>query len=530
MATISNVQPWSQSTTDNAKKKGLGSNLSIGSSGLVQSASTKPITKAAERMPTTSTAKTSGLVPSGMGAYKGVQIRPGTDEEIQQQIRDIDNPVSQIKDIPAPNTGLFKDVKQSISPQVVDKPATFSSLVGGLADAAKPSANQQSLNQSLVGASRPTSTQTGLVGDLRSTARGNFDIGEEAQRISNQYAPEIARIGGLGAAAQAGYGSSGTNVVGAGNAAIASQSASQRMQALAAGQDAALKGTAQQLTAQGQAANAFDSALGGANTQQLQQLSGLGTALGSANTQQAQAISGLGTAAGLAAPSGTYPFVFDPLTQGFTNAGGGGVLTPQQAAQDVISGKTTYDQAKQALGYLGGTGEAQLQSAVTSLGGNPLTLQAQGATQQGIIGDQTAQVAAYTSAHQQAMNLQTQLADLITTFGINPSDVNVVNAGLQKIAKNTSSAEYKILENYLVDVASRYAQILTPSGGSQTDTTRATASSMLDGIAGGNSIIAVMNALDQQAKAVIQGVPTTGSSSPFTSSPQQGGSGGLYDF
>lgn len=436
---------------------------------------------------------TSGLVSTGNGTYKGTQIKPGTDAEIQAQIKAIDTPVSPIKDIPAPNRGLFTNVKDSVSPAVTAP--TFGGLVSDLR-----------------GASAPSSAQAGYVKKIEDVGRLNERLGTKAEDLSKKYGEEIARVGQLGAGAVAGNLSTGTNVVGSGNAAIASQSASQRMSALAQGANTELSGIEKQLAANAAERQALEASLGGSQFQQ--------------STQ----IGGLGTAAGLASPSGNYPFVFDPLTGGFTNAGGGGVLTPQQAAQDVMSGKTTYDQAKQALGYLGGTGEAQLQSAVTALGGNPLTLQAQGATQQQVVGDQAAQVAAYTSAHQQAMNLQNQLADLITTFGLNPSNVNVVNAGLQKIAQNTSSAEYKILSNYLVDVASRYAQILTPSGGSQTDTTRATASSMLDGIAGGNSIIAVMNALDEQAKAVIAGVPTTGSPSPFSGGQPQGGSGGLYDF
>lgn len=114
----------------------------------------------------------------------------------------------------------------------------------------------------------------------------------------------------------------------------------------------------------------------------------------------------------------------------------------------------------------------------------------------------------YKSAHQQAQNLQSQLTDLISTFGLNPADLNIANAGIQKIAQNTSDARYKILENYLADVASRYAQILTPAGGAATDTTRAVATSMLDSIASGKSIIDVMNALDQQAAAVVSGVNT----------------------
>ncbi len=141
-------------------------------------------------------------------------------------------------------------------------------------------------------------------------------------------------------------------------------------------------------------------------------------------------------------------------------------------------------------------------------------LEAQKAT----AGQQYQQTEQYKSAHQQAMNLQSQLGDLITTFGLNPSDINLANAGIQKIAANVSDPKYKILSNYLADVASRYSQILTPAGGSSTDTTRAVAAGMLDGIASGRSIIEVMNALDQQAQAVIAGVTTSNTGTPSGSS------------
>lgn len=150
---------------------------------------------------------------------------------------------------------------------------------------------------------------------------------------------------------------------------------------------------------------------------------------------------------------------------------------------------------------------------------------------------QGAQVEQYKSALQQAQNLQTQLGDLITTFGLNPNDLNVANAAIQKIAQNTSDPRYQILSNYINDVATRYSQILTPPGGSATDTTRAIATGMLSATAKGQSIIDVMKSLDQQAQAVISGTPTA-SGSPTNSNTQNSGSfsegqttnAGGYDF
>ncbi len=438
-----------------------------------------PATQTPPVAPKTATVGGSG----GMGAYKGVNINPGTQEQIQAQMSAIDNPAgvktggveTKTKIAPQPKpkkSGLFKDVPSSL---------TYPGLVGGI-----------------VGAARPSATQTGLVSDLSKTAKGNAAIAENARKISEQYGQQIAKTGALGAGAVAGNLSTGTNLVGSGNAAIASQSASQRMSALSAAQQAALAGTGQQLTAQQQQAGA------------------LGAALGGANTQQAQQLSGLGSAAGYAQPSQNFPFVFNPLTGGYTTPGvagqgaaaGGLTYNPtadaQTFAQQVINHQIPYADAVRALGYAGATAEGLLQQAITQGGGNLTQLQAQ----TGIQGTQEQQVAAYESALQQGQNLQSQLSDLISTFGLNPNDLNAANVAIQAIAKNTSDARYALLKNYITDVANTYAQVLTPPGGSPTDYTTSIAQSMLDGTASGHAIQEVMRALDQAAQAKIAGVRT----------------------
>lgn len=204
---------------------------------------------------------------------------------------------------------------------------------------------------------------------------------------------------------------------------------------------------------------------------------------------------------------------FNPLTGTFD---GGGNLDPQtqatSLAQKVISRQMTYDQAAQSLGYAGSVGSNFLNNAITSAGENPLQLQASGSATQGVIGTQTATQAGYQSALQQGQNLQSQLKDLITTFGLNPADLNKANQGLQTIARNVSDPHYKQLENYVNDIANTYAQVLTPPGGSATDTSRGIASSMLDATAKGTSLIDTMKSLDNAAQAKIAGVSTTGGS------------------
>lgn len=223
-------------------------------------------------------------------------------------------------------------------------------------------------------ASNPSNNQTGILQSIKDTASGFAPIGAEAKRISDMYAAEIARVGGLGAGAVAGALSTGTDVVGSGNAAIASQSASSRMSALSAAQQAALEGTGQQLTAQTGQAGAFGTALGGANTQQAQQLSGLGSAAGFAQPQLAGIDSQM---------------YYNPLQAGQQQGGGSGA-SQQQAfnyAQEVASGRRSYDDAVQAMGLYGPVGKQVLDSVIRQQNPDFNFAQAQSlANQQGEIG------------------------------------------------------------------------------------------------------------------------------------------------
>lgn len=483
------------------------------------------------------------------GAYKGIAINPGTDKDIAGQIAKINS--SQSSPVATPTTPVSSG-NSAPAPKVkgLVQPKSFATRVEDVADAAKPNSTQRNLVGALTDVSRPTSTQTGLIKDLRNTAQGNFAIGKKAGEISDMYGGQIARVGGLGAAAQAGYNSSGTNIVGAGNAAIASQSASQRMTALAAGQQAALQGTAQQLTGQSQAASTQNAGLVGANTQQANQISGTGTALNAANAQQTNTITGLSNAAGYAQPiqagmgmsvinpqtgvpitgvPTNIPYgqaIFNPAT-GQIIGGGGANLDPQTTANDlaqkVINKQMTYDQAVSSLSYAGGAGQQFLNNALRTLDPNfniPLTtasisgqsagVQAVNAAPGTTQADQYSQIAAYKSSMQQGQQLASQLDDLIKSFNLNPSNLNVANAAIQKIAANTSDPKYQILSNYLSDVASRYSQVLTPPGGNATDMTRSIAASMINATASGKSIRDVLNSLDQQAQAVINAVPASG--------------------
>lgn len=145
---------------------------------------------------------------------------------------------------------------------------------------------------------------------------------------------------------------------------------------------------------------------------------------------------------------------------------------------------------------------------------------------------QVGTIAAMQSAYQQGHNLQSQLIDLITTTGVNGTDVNAMNAAAQKIAANVSDPNYKALSNYVTDLVATYSNILTP--GANTDAAKAAAASLLDPTAGGASIITTLRYLDAQAQAKIAGTAVdpkviswlTNGGSRTTSGTSSAGSGG----
>lgn len=262
--------------------------------------------------------------------------------------------------------------------------------------------------------------------------------------------------------------------------------------------------------------------------QYLQQQSALSSELqgesalaGIGNQTQATQLSALSSAGGLSQPQNIFGTLTDPTT--------GLPVNPQQAgqiqgtvtnlAQAVTSGRMSYQDALSQLGSYGPNVQNTLLQTIQQSNPNFNVNQNIGSSsaQQNIVGTQSQQIATFQSALQQGKNLQAQLADLIGTFGLNPNDINAANSGLQAIARNTSSPQYKILQNYINDIANTYAQVLTPTGGSQTDTTRSIATSMLDATASGQSILAVMQSLDQAAQAKIAGVSTTNTQSNATS-------------
>lgn len=123
------------------------------------------------------------------------------------------------------------------------------------------------------------------------------------------------------------------------------------------------------------------------------------------------------------------------------------------------------------------------------------------------IQSQTQQVDEYSAAKSEVNNIVSgSLNPLLSQYNINPSNLNQVNSWIQSLAGQTSTPQYQQLSNIMTDLAARYAQILTPAGGSQTDTSRAIATGLLNPSAQGSTFSQVIAGLDAQASQVISGL------------------------
>lgn len=327
----------------------------------------------------------------------------------------------------------------------------------------------------IAGTSRPSDTQTGLVKGIRDTAYNNRVIAEQARQAAERYGQEIAEVGRIGANSAAGHATTGSLGVGGGNAAIASQTASARMQALADAGNLALSGADRQLAAQSQQADALTSALGGANTQQ--QLT----------------LGGLGTAAGLAPEALRYDAF----------GGGIGTLTPQNAinnaVQQLASGTSglgytaLYDQISSAYGPVIAN---QLLPAIQRVnpGFNPVTSDAQAAAQQSNVQTQgtaatdiaragleqtTRDYVAMTGAAQFAGSQSGAVENILNRTGLNNVSSTDYNRALNTLSSRFSSEDFASLSTALREAQLAYSNLLS-TGGSTPTTNDASALATLD--------------------------------------------------
>lgn len=376
----------------------------------------------------------------------------------------------------------------------------------------------------LLGRSNPQAEQERTRKEMERISAGNKAIADEAKRTSDMYGKEIARVGGLGAGAVAGNLSTGTNVVGSGNAAIASQSASTRMDALAKAQQAALEGTAQQLTGQEQAAQAFRPSLDATLTQQQQGITGLSNAANYAQptqvpysnqfidpiTGQSAGGAGLGGYSGFKSMeqafdiAGQYPdagFQYDPN------------LTPQQNLQNMQmaqQGSPTYQKNTYGVPGQGSFADATVQQTAQK-------------------GYQDAYQAYQDIAKQKtyADNISSQLSGVMSQYGIGENDVRKVNEIQNFLGRQFGEEGQIAFQTALTEAQRAYSTLLTIGGG--TVPTEATAAS--NAILNPNSTIAQINAAIKQLKAAgderlrTQGTQADTYYQQLQAGSQQGGGG-----
>jgi hypothetical protein len=384
-------------------------------------------------------------------------ISPSTPQNVQTSGPATNSTNSQLDSIRNQALGiqdLLNQKKASESAQTTNTNNTNETTFKGILD-------------TLLGKSNPTREQERARKEMERIAAGNKEIGDNAARMSKEYSDEIARVGGLKAGAVAGNLSTGTNVVGSGNAAIASQSASARMQSLAEAQASALKGTEQQLTAQEQQANAFNPSLQASLTQQQQGIQGVSTAGNLAqpiqvpySNQFLNPISGQSAGgAGLGGYSG-----FKSMEQTFDIAGQypdagfqyNPSLSPEQNLQNMQmaqQGSPTYQKgtfgAAGANSYIGGQ---QLGAAGTLTG-------------------QVAQLQTMGAAADSNFNL---MLDILKRGKINDMNQPVLNQLQQGLSRGlTSNQDVVAFRSGLQTVRSQYAAIL--GQGTPTDATQAMA-------------------------------------------------------
>ena len=434
-----------------------------------------------------------------------------------------------------PDSNLYPPAPPSESgPGGIQEPG-----VRGVLGAPNPSQLSQ-FTSGLMEAGTPNQTQQDYLRKLEEQSRRGEEIARQSAAVGKKYGDEISRVGKLGAGAVAGAKSTGTEVVGRGNAQLASESASNRISALSAAQAAELQGIGQQLT--------------GAE----QGITGLTSALQGANTQQQLGISALGTGGNLAMPSPAQygQTVFDPLTGQYTGAGGSmdPAMMAQTLSQQVMDGTITYDQAIASLGYApGGVGQNFLNQAITQAGGNPLQLQAQSAGQQANIATQTTagtEIArqGLAGATQQYIDMTTAaefagqqsfaVSDILARTGLNNVSSTDYNRALREVQQRFSDVDRTALNTALQEAQIAYTNLLSTGGGTPSGREAAAINTLnVDNSAAAiNASIqelenAVARRLQAQYNALIQYNQNLGTGATTGGGgATQGGGGGTWDW
>ncbi len=249
---------------------------------------------------------------------------------------------------------------------------------------------------------------------------------------------------------------------------------------------------------------------------------------------QTSGIAGTQNAANAIAPSGNFPFVFNPATGGFTTPGSGANGNPQTTgspslsynpaqdsqtlAQAVMKHQISYNDAVTALSY-GSNGSAapgQLSSAILAAGGNPTNLQAQAAATVSNIGttataSTNAANAGYADAIKERANADASYGaltgisnQLTSTLGkwTNSGTLTDYNKAINTIASHLSSGDYQSFLVALGNTQASYQAILGSAGVTPTKADN-DALNALNPNSSAQTIVSALNQLSKDAHALV---------------------------
>lgn len=354
-----------------------------------------------------------------------------------------------------------------------------------------------------------TQTPTGLVGGLIGTAQGNIPIGQTAQQIGQNYGQQIANVGNLGAGMVAGDLSTGTNAIGEGNAAIASNAASSRINALGTAEQAALAGTGQQLTAQNQAQTGLGTAAGLIPSPLL--YGAFGSGLGS-NLDPQTALNNAAQQLATGGGSVGYTTLYNQLSSAYGAAVANQLLPTIQASNPSFNVAASDAQATatgsnvQALGTAGTSGEAAVLQSIPAL----------------------------TSANTAAQGI----ANTISSFIAQNPQLNVSSAALGNAAqqwlqgKQLADPTYQTFFNDLSEYTNTLAPILGV-GGDPTNLKTQIAQGFINAQASGQSINQVIKNIGDLATQKVQNLASGAAGGGVVASGTQNGNttgSSLYSF
>jgi hypothetical protein len=374
--------------------------------------------------------------------------------------------------------------------QSAPQPQTFSGVFNNLANtSSQGSPVAGTAAKDLVTQPAGTPAAQGYTAKTAEYGAGNLPIGQQAKDILQKAGDEYARVGRLGANAEAGYGTTGTSPVAEGNAGVIARNTAEQQAAIEAGAQTALTGTGQELTGQNQAATAANEAAGTALTGQSNQI-GAQTAAGNlGNTAQATQQSGLIGAGNLAQPQlgsiGQVPYSPVDLSQGSPLGAPGG--TAADAAK--VAGQFQGAQAAAAA-----PGQIQATNIQTA-GTTPTKIAATG------LGDVTQRYqdanASYGTIIQQAQNVQKILADT----GINAQNSTDWNTAVNSLSARLGSANQSKYIAGLAELKQAYTQLLSSVGAATPTVNGQTATDIFNPGATPNQINAAIDTLNQAAYA-----------------------------